>query len=77
MEAAMGMFVLTSHSRTPTTISTSITWIKGMTRCLLPLRSWHPSRLVAGCRRSRQSDHSYRREAVAAAHTADAPCAAG
>jgi hypothetical protein len=31
IEPAMGTNVLTSHNRTPTTISTSNTWIKGIT----------------------------------------------
>jgi hypothetical protein len=30
MEPAMGMYELTSQRRTPTTIKTKITWIKGM-----------------------------------------------
>jgi hypothetical protein len=30
MEPAMGMYELTSQRRTPTTIKTSTTWIKGM-----------------------------------------------
>jgi len=37
MELAMGMYELTSQRRTPTTIKTSTTWIKGM---IYPLYVW-------------------------------------